>query len=214
MTTPGPTTPNSPSGIAGIGGVSSVEPTDEPTVTAGTETVSLAVGQKKAWSPRPNEVLSPEQKELDELTDDELEALTEQSVSTGVLGGAAAVVSAALGLVSISGTFLSTVIQQRQGVIGQLAGKTTADVLKASYNTAWHRMAEWNGLFALVAVLVGAVTVFGATFLSSKQVPGWVRAVAWAGIVLGLVGLFISGAIYFDWFMPQLKAPAATGTTG
>ena len=87
-------------------------------------------------------------------------------------------------------------------------------MLKVSYNTAWHRMAEWNGLLALVAVLVGAVTVFGGTFLSSKQVPGWVRAVAWAGIVLGLIGLFISGAIYFDWFMPQLKAPATTGATG
>ncbi|MEZ0068485.1 hypothetical protein ABIA32_004510 [Streptacidiphilus sp. MAP12-20] len=215
MTTPGPTTPNSPSGLPGLGGVSAVEPADAPTVTASPETVTLSVNQKKAWSPRPNEVLSPEQKELDELTDEELEALTEESVSTGVLGGAVAIVSGALGLVSISGTFLGTVIQQRQQVLGQISGaKTTADILKASYNTAWHRMAEWNGLFALVALLLGAVTVFGGTFLSSKQLPTWVRAVAWAGIALGLIGLFVSSAIYFDWFMAGLKAPATASTTG
>jgi hypothetical protein len=223
MTTPGPTTPNgpssagSPSGIPGIGAVSAVDAAaDLPTATA-TPVVSLAVTEKKGWAPRPNEVLSPEQKEMDELTDEELEALTQESISKGVLGGASAVVAAALGLVSISGTWLGTLLQQRQQLIGNIAtsSKAAADQIKAGYTDPWHLLAAWNGVFALVAVLVGGFTVFGGRYLSAKELPSWVRAVAWAGVVLGVIGLFISAAIYFDFFTAAIKPPASsTSPTG
>jgi hypothetical protein len=183
-------------------------------VVADPKTVSLGVAPKTVWAPRPNNVLSPEQKELDELTDEELEALTQDSVSRGVLGGASAIVATALGVISLSGTYLGTVVQQRQGVIGQIGAKSNADVIKNGYTEAWHRMAEWNGAFALVAVLVGAATLFGGAFLSSKEIPSWVKAVAWAGVVLGVIGLFVSASIWFDWFMSPLKAPATASTGG
>jgi hypothetical protein len=178
------------------------------------KTVSMGVGPKTAWAPRPNSVLSPEQKELDELTDEELEALTQDSVSKGILGGASAIVSAALGVISLSGTYLGTVVQQRQGVLGQIGAKSNADLVKNAYTDAWHRMAEWNGVFALVAALVGAATLFGGAFLSSKEIPSWVKAVAWAGVVLGVIGLFVSASIWFDWFMSPIKAPATASTGG
>ncbi|MEY9877123.1 hypothetical protein ABH931_006646 [Streptacidiphilus sp. MAP12-33] len=214
MTTPGPTTPGGTSAPTGLPGFGPAAPLSEGDQVADPKTVSMGVAQKTAWSPRANSVLSPEQKDLDDLTDDELEALTQESVSKGVLGGASAIVSAALGLVSLSGTYLGSVIQQRQGVIGQISAKTNADLVKNAYNEAWHRMAEWNGVFALIAVLAGAATLFGGAFLSSKEIPGWVKAVAWAGVVLGLIGLFVSASIYFDWFMSPLKAPATASTGG
>jgi hypothetical protein len=217
MTTPGPTTPGGttaptdPSDVPGFGPAAPVKSGDE---VADPKTVSMGVSTKQAWSPRPNAVLSPEQKDVDDLSDEELEALTQESVSKGVLGGASAIVSAALGLVSLSGTFLGSVIQQRQGVIGQISAKSSADLVKIGYNEAWHRMAEWNGVFALVAALVGAATLFGGAFLSTKEIPSWVKAVAWAGVVLGLIGLFVSASIWFDWFMTPLKAPATAATGG
>ena len=218
MTTPGPTPPGGPSAptdpsdVPGFGPAAPMKQADD--VAADPKTVSMGVAPKQAWSPRPNTVLSPEQKELDELTDEELDALTQDSVSKGVLGGAAAVVSAALGVISLSGSYLGTVVQQRQGVIGQITSKSNADLVKTEFTDAWHRVAEWNGVFALVAVLVGAATVFGGAFLSTKEIPSWVKAVAWAGVVLGVIGLFISASIYFDWFMSPLKAPASAGTGG
>ncbi|SEL59532.1 hypothetical protein [Streptacidiphilus jiangxiensis] len=214
MTTPGPTTPGGTSAPSGLPGLGPAAPMSDDAQVADPKTVSMGVTQKTAWAPRANTVLSPEQKELDDLTDEELEALTQESVSKGVLGGASAIVSAALGVVSLSGTYLGTVIQQRQGVLGQIGAKTNADVIKNAYTEAWHRMAEWNGAFALVAVLVGAATLFGGSFLSSKEVPSWVKAVAWAGVVLGLIGLFVSASIWFDWFMSPIKAPATSATGG
>jgi hypothetical protein len=218
MTTPGPTTPGGtsaptdPSDVPGFGPAMPTTAADD--AVADPKTVSMGVAPKTAWTPRPNTVLSPEQKELDELTDEELEALTQESVSKGVLGGASAIVSAALGVISLSGTYLGTVVQQRQGVLGQIGAKSNADLVKNAYTDAWHRMAEWNGVFALVAALVGAATLFGGAFLSSKETPSWVKAVAWAGVVLGVIGLFVSASIWFDWFMSPIKAPTTASTGG
>ncbi|MEY9965833.1 hypothetical protein ABIA33_003883 [Streptacidiphilus sp. MAP12-16] len=171
------------------------------------------------WTPRPHEQLSPEDKDLTDLTDEELEALTaDGAASKGILGGAAAITGAALGLASITGTWLGTLIFDRQQLVGNIAasGKTAAVMLQQEYTNPWHKMAEFNGIFAVVAVIVAIGVLFAGKFLAAKPLPTWIQAVAWAALALGVIGLFISGAMYFDWFTTAIKVPAAaaTSTTG
>ena len=174
---------------------------------------------KGPWTPRPNAIKSPEEKDPEELTDEELEDLASGvagGLSKGILGGAAAVAAAAFGLASITGTWLSETVYQRQQLIGSIAssGKGGKEVVKAEYVDAWHRVAEFNGLFALAAVVVGALVLLAGRFLALKETPNWIKAVAWGAIVLGVVGGFIAGAMYFDWFTGTITVPASSSTTG
>ena len=172
----------------------------------------------KVWTPRPNDVLSPEDKDPEDLTDEELEDITSGGYSKGILGGAAAITAAALGLVSISGTWFSTIILTQTQFNASLnaTGKTTATQLAEGYTGPWHQMAEHNGVFAAVAVLVGIGVLFAGQFLAVKLTPNWIKAVAWVAIVLGLIGLLVSAGMYFDWFTTAIHVPpqAPAATTG
>ncbi|MGW3208588.1 hypothetical protein [Streptomyces sp. NPDC001135] len=121
---------------------------------------------------------------------------------SGVGQGAGAVVSAALGLVSLSGGWIGTVAGAREQLIGQLRTSSTASVatqIKAVYGNAWHSTALWAGLFALAALLTGVVVLvrpaFGAP--GRPQAP-WIRSVAWAGVSLGVIGLLLAVLKYSD----------------
>ncbi|MFC1421095.1 hypothetical protein [Streptacidiphilus cavernicola] len=172
----------------------------------------------KVWSPRPNDVLSPEEKDPEDLTDDELEDITSGGYSKGILSGAAAVSAAALGLVSISGTWFSTIILTQTQFNASLnaTGKSTATQLSEGYTGPWHQMAEHNGVFAVVAVLVGIAVLFAGRFLAVRLTPNWIKAVAWVAIVLGLIGLLVSAGMYFDWFSTAIHVPpqAPASSTG
>ncbi|MBC3842497.1 hypothetical protein GXW82_26825 [Streptacidiphilus sp. 4-A2] len=171
----------------------------------------------RPWVPRPHSQLSPEDKDPADLTDEELEALTSET-SKGAVGGAFAIVGAALGLASVTGTWLGTMVYQRQQLIGSLAtsGKSNAQQFAAEYTSPWHKVAEFNGIFAIAAVVIGIAVLLFGRFLTMKPMPGWARAIAWAALGLGLVGLLISGAMYFDWFTHTINVPAAStsGATG
>ncbi|MGW7823323.1 hypothetical protein ACWGLF_35570 [Streptomyces puniciscabiei] len=121
---------------------------------------------------------------------------------SGVGQGAGAVVSAALGLVSLSGGWIGTVAGARQQLVGQLRTSSTASVakqIKAVYGDAWHSTALWAGLFALTALLTGVVVLarpaFGAP--GRPQAP-WIKSVAWAGVSLGVIGLLLAVLKYSD----------------
>ncbi|MFI1071879.1 hypothetical protein [Streptomyces puniciscabiei] len=121
---------------------------------------------------------------------------------SGVGQGAGAVVSAALGLVSLSGGWIGTVAGARQQLVGQLRTSSTASVakqIKAVYGDAWHSTALWAGLFALAALLTGVVVLarpaFGAP--GRPQAP-WIKSVAWAGVSLGVIGLLLAVLKYSD----------------
>jgi hypothetical protein len=121
---------------------------------------------------------------------------------SGVGQGAAAVVSAALGLVSLNGGWIGTVAAARQNLIGQLQTSSNASVAKQIqelYGDAWHTTALWAGLFALVALITGAVVLavpaFGAP--GRPQAP-WIKSVAWGGVALGVVGLLLAVLKYSD----------------
>lgn len=180
---------------------------------APTETEESSAPAPRVWTPRPHEQLSPEDKDPEDLTDEELEALTSDT-SKGAVGGAFAIVAAALGLSSIAGTWLSNMIYQRQQLIGSItsSGKSNTAQFTAEYLSPWHKVAEINGVFAGSAVVIAVVCLLTGRFLTQKPMPGWARAIAWAGLALGVIGLLVSGAMYFDWLTHTIHLPAASST--
>ncbi|MEV5984997.1 hypothetical protein AB0L85_08225 [Streptomyces sp. NPDC052051] len=121
---------------------------------------------------------------------------------TGVGQGAGAVVSAGLAVVSLTGSWVSTVASARETLLGQLKTSTSASVgqqIKAVYGEAWHATALWGGAFALAALIVGVAVLarpaFGAP--GKAQAP-WIKSVAWGGVSLGVIGLLLAVLKYTD----------------
>lgn len=121
---------------------------------------------------------------------------TREESPSGVGQGAAAVVSAALGVVSLTGSWVGTVAAARQNLVGQLQTAQNASVAKqiqAVYGDAWQTTALWGGLFALIALVVGVATLARPAFGTPGRIQApWVKSVAWAGIALGVIGLFLA----------------------
>jgi hypothetical protein len=133
----------------------------------------------------------------------------------GAGAGAAAVVSAGLGLSSITGTSLSEMLRDRKQLIGQIesqaqgpqGGGGGADQITALYGAPWHATALLNGIFALLAVLVGGVLL--ALVAKRAETRSWVKAVALGGLVLGGIGLLVAGGMYLDLFAAAPEMPSA-----
>ena len=130
---------------------------------------------------------------------------------SGVGQGAAAVVSAALGFISLSGGWIGTVAAARETLKGQLHTASTASVatqIKEVYGDAWHTTALWAGIFALVGALVGVAALVRPAFgTPGKPQATWIKSVAWAGVALGVVGLLLAVLKYTD---VLLSLPSAT----
>ncbi|MDO0925596.1 hypothetical protein QQY24_09315 [Streptomyces sp. TG1A-8] len=115
---------------------------------------------------------------------------------SGVGQGAGAVVSAALGLVSLTGGWIGTVAAARETLVGQLRTSTTAGVatqIKEVYGDAWRTTALWAGLFAVLALITGVVVLVRPAFgTPGRPQAAWIKSVAWAGVSLGVVGLLLA----------------------
>ncbi|WP_190006361.1 hypothetical protein [Streptomyces anulatus] len=151
----------------------------------------------------------------DDDDDDALEPDPFDEARHGVGAGAAAVVSAALGVVALTGAWTGRVAAERETLIGQIqtsGGGSAAQQISEIYGDAWHTTALVNGVFAVLALLVGVFVLvrpaFGAP--SERPQPTWVRAVALAGVALGVLGVLISAGMYFDLFvsLPTAGVPA------
>ncbi|WCD88826.1 hypothetical protein KPP03845_105236 [Streptomyces xanthophaeus] len=145
--------------------------------------------------------------DLDGAEDEDEDAAEEQA--GGVAAGAAAIVAAGLSLVALSGTWVSRVLAERQGLVGQIEGNKSAppaDQIAALYGDGWQLTALVNGVVAtlalLIAVFVLARPAFGAP---GRTLPTWVRAVSWAAVTLGALGILVFGFLYF---LPLPKVPA------
>ncbi|OIJ95237.1 hypothetical protein [Streptomyces colonosanans] len=125
-----------------------------------------------------------------------------QEGPSGVGQGAGAVVSAGLGVISLSGSWVSTVASARATLLGQLRTQTTAGIgsqIKAVYGDAWQATALWGGLFALAALIVGVVVLARPAFgAPGKPQAAWIKSVAWGGIALGVIGLLLAVLKYTD----------------
>ncbi|MFE6696573.1 hypothetical protein [Streptomyces sp. NPDC057718] len=157
-----------------------------------------------------------EQTDEDGDGDEDLESDPFVAARHGVGAGAAAVVSAALGVVALTGAWTGRVAAERETLIGQIktsGGGSPAQQISEIYGDAWHATALVNGVFAVLALLVGVFVLVRPAFgtPSEKPQPTWVRAVALAGVALGVLGVLISAGMYFDLFaaLPSAGAPAA-----
>lgn len=139
-------------------------------------------------------------------------ATAARSAFSSVVAGAAAVVSAGLGLASLTGTWLSDLMSSRQELIGQINGQTAtpAEQVATIYGTPWHTTALFNGFFALAAIIVaGAALVTPAFRKNGQDSPTWARAVAFGGLALGTIGLVIAALMWFDIFTELPAVPEA-----
>ncbi|MFD6422356.1 hypothetical protein [Streptomyces sp. NPDC060198] len=141
--------------------------------------------------------------DLDEDLHEDLEDDGDDDASRGVGAGAGAVVSAALGVVGLVGGWTGKVASERETLIGQIktsSGGSAAQQIAEIYGDSWHTTALVNGIFAILALLVGVYVLvrpaFGAP--SAKPQPSWIRSVALGGVVLGAIGLVLSIAMFFD----------------
>ncbi|GHH86691.1 hypothetical protein [Streptomyces capitiformicae] len=123
---------------------------------------------------------------------------------SGVGQGAGAIVSAALAVISLSGSWVGTVAAEREQITGNLemqaaTNATVATQLEAVYGDAWQATAMWGGVFALIALIVGvAVLVRPAFGVPGKPQPVWIKSVSWAGVSLGVIGLILAVLKYTD----------------
>ncbi|WP_267715324.1 hypothetical protein [Streptomyces sp. CoH17] len=179
--------------------------TDEATGTAGstdlTKTAETPEAEETSGAAETSESDTPEGAEAAEGEDADGADGTGTG-PTGVGQGAGAVVSAGLGIVSLTGSWVGTVASARESLMGQLQTSSSSNVgtlIEKGYGNAWQATALWGGLFALVALVVGVVVLarpaFGAP--GSPQAP-WIKSVAWAGVALGVIGLLLAVLKYTD----------------
>lgn len=148
---------------------------------------------------------------------DQTPASSTGSPSGGAAVAGGAVVSAGLGLASLTGTSLGDMFRAREELLGQIAAFTGGggNQIDALYTSPWHTVALVNGVFALLAAIIGAVLAFGPA--RKPGAPAWGRALALGGFVLGIIGIVVSGGMYIDLFAapPQMPAmPAMPGMGG
>ncbi|POX63913.1 hypothetical protein C3492_09300 [Streptomyces sp. Ru62] len=169
---------------------------DDETTTAGPAGEQTA-GEQTAEQQAAGEITEADGGEAGDAT----EAAGGKAPS-GVGQGAGAVVSAALGLVSLSGGWIGTVASAREQLVGQLRTSSTASVatqIKEVYGDAWHTTALWAGLFALAALITGVVVLARPAFgTPGRPQAAWIKSVAWAGVSLGVIGLLLAVLKYSD----------------
>ncbi|MEY9927720.1 hypothetical protein ABH926_002354 [Catenulispora sp. GP43] len=148
---------------------------------------------------------------------DDLPAYDDKPGSGGVIAaGAAAVAAAGLAITSLGGNWLGDVLSQRQSLIGQInTANAAADaIIKQRYTDVWHKQAFVSMGFAIAAVVIAAATLFLGAFAAKQQPPVWVRVLVWGALALGVIGIGISAAMYFDVFTGTISVPAGAASGG
>ncbi|MGW0599749.1 hypothetical protein ACWD11_21705 [Streptomyces sp. NPDC002776] len=165
----------------------------------GTKTVDVT---KTAEEPEAVEATEPDDEVMDEVTEAEAADTTKDGGTSFVGQGAGAVVSAALGLVSLTGGWIGTVAAARETLIGQLetsSSATVAQQVQQVYGDAWQTTALWAGLFALIALIAGVFVLARPAFgVPGEPQPVWIKSVAWGGVALGVIGLLLAVLKYTD----------------
>ena len=194
-------------------------PSSTDSVEAGEGDAVLELGTDTAAE----ETVAVSDEIIPELVEDEDDLLDEADLGpdpgrtgSGIASGAAAIVAAGLAVTSMSGSWLGSVLAQRQTLIGQInTPNSPADaIIKQRYTEPWHKTALVGIWFAVAAMLVAAATLFAGEFFAKREAPIWVRALTWGALALGVVGLGVSAAMYFDVFTGTISVPAGAAGSG
>lgn len=150
-----------------------------------------------------DDVAEEQAEEQDDEQDEAADGKGASGASAGVGQGAAAIVSAGLGLVSLTGSWIGTIAQARESLYGQLEaaqGVSVATQIKQVYADSWNANALVAGVFALIALLVGVAVLVRPAFGDPDRAPQtpWIKSVAWAGVSLGFLGLVLAAVKYSD----------------
>jgi hypothetical protein len=158
------------------------------------------------------EELPDELLELDDDGDDDSEE------STGLLAGAFGFTALALGFLSLSGSWLSSVYNSRASAHSQIFAKTATTQTQENQiglnalTSGWHAQAAIGGIFALAALLVGVGVLASPSLLLSGKAPAWARAAGIAGIVLGVIGLLLAILTWYGVLAGGISAPPAAAS--
>jgi hypothetical protein len=199
----------------------------------GTKTVDEAGTTEAAEVKRDEEAVDATQTEAtteeDQPGTDEVAeaAADEEAGPTGVGQGAGAVVSAALGLVSLTGSWIGTVAAARETLVGQLETSSSASVakqVKEVYGDAWQTTALWAGLFALAALIVGVFPALRATGAKLRGAMGSIGSGAkaqlgatWTVLIVAQVAITVvvlPPALLKGWEMIQQARRPQSFTAG
>ncbi len=149
--------------------------------------------------------------DLEDLEDLDETGIAAEKADSGVGQGAAAVASAVLGFVSLTGSWMGTVAAARETLVGQLHTASQASVatqIKEVYGDAWQTTALWAGIFALLGLLVGVAALARPAFgAPGKPQAAWIKSVSWAGVALGVLGLLLAVLKYTDVLLGLPSAP-------
>ncbi|MZD08973.1 hypothetical protein GTW43_28425 [Streptomyces sp. SID5785] len=183
--------------------------TDAATAPKTTGAEAVGASDKTDKTGKADAIDEVDEDEVDEADEDaraELAAAGADAPTgpTGIGQGAAAVVATVLGFVSLSGSWLGTVVGARETLTGQLNLSTNANPgvaaqVKEGYTDGWHATAAVGGVFALIALIVGVAVLARPAFgAPGKPQAAWIKSVAWAGVSLGVIGLILAVAKYTD----------------
>ncbi|MGA5770904.1 hypothetical protein ACPC36_25910 [Streptomyces pseudogriseolus] len=175
------------------------EKTEDETGTGTTTVTTVDPGGQTAADPDEQTAVAPDAQtaERPEEAAAKEQRPEQAEPSSGTGQGAAAVVSVALGVVSLTGGWPGTVAGARETLVGQLrtaADASVATQIQEVYGDAWNTTALWAGLFALVALVTGVVVLVRPAFGAPGRAvrAPWVPSVAWAGVALGVIGLLLA----------------------
>ncbi|MEZ0114095.1 hypothetical protein ABH920_008129 [Catenulispora sp. EB89] len=167
-------------------------------------------------APVADEIIPELVEDEDDYLDGDALVLDEAKTGSGIVAGAGAIVATGLALTSMGGSWVGDILAQRQQLIGQInTANSAADaIIKQRYTEPWHKTALVGIWFAVAAMLVAAATLFVGEFFAKHPAPAWVRALTWGALALGIVGLGVSAAIYFDVFTGTITVPAGAASGG
>lgn len=170
--------------------------TDAEVEAEETETTNTAPEADAELFEEPDEL-----RELDE-EDEELE----DDGGSGAIAGGFGIASLVLGLLSMTGTWLSNAYETRDELI--YSQKTTISSTAQEYPvyaSMWHTEALFGMIFALAALLIGAGVLASPSLLLSGRSPGWARGLALGGVIVGVVGLALGLLAWFGVLAGQVS---------
>lgn len=172
--------------------------TDEPAA----ETEFVALGHPRAAD-------LPE--ELIEI--DEPDAEEEDVPGSGAVSGGFGFAGLALGLVSLTTNWTSTVVSARGLDNSEVNTNPLTNQKFVDFtHTSWHTQALWALAFAIGAMLFGAGSLLSPSLLLSGRTPGWAKAASVAALIIGAIGVVLAVLTLTNVFGAAITAPtSATG---